>query len=68
MKTNRDLVLSEPASWGALKVPAGAAVIFVKGQGGGYALRDPKQYGMNLHDAKYRYAWVPADAVEGAGK
>ena len=63
MKTNRDLTLCEPASWGTLHVPAGADVIFVKGNGGGYALRNPKQYGMNEHDAKYRYAWVPADAV-----
>jgi hypothetical protein len=61
MKTNRDLKLS--THFQSIDVPAGATVIKVEGQGGGYALLDPAKYGLNAHDARHRYVWVPADAV-----
>ena len=62
MKTNRDLHLT--SLYWSIHVPKGAPVIQVAGNGGGYALRDPRPYGVNDHDATYRYAWVPADAVD----
>lgn len=68
MKTNCDLVItSSPACSPRyqIKVPAGAAVIHVAGQGGGYAVSRPQDYGANPHDAAHYYFWIAADAVEG---
>ena len=62
MQTNRDLKCS--SHYWSLNVPRGAPVIHVAGNGGGYALKDPRPYGLNDHDAACRYVWVPADAVE----
>lgn len=63
MKTKRPLILT--SYYWALEVPAGADVVFVKGDGGGYALRDPRLYGLNDHGATYRYVWVRAEDMEG---
>lgn len=63
MKTNRALHIVD--HYWAIDVPAGVDVIFVKGDGGGYALKDPRPYGVSEHDHRYRYAWVPKDAVSG---
>lgn len=71
MKTARDLEL-KGLYWNIF-VPAGAAVVEVTSKGKpdqkgpgrshGFALRSPEKYGVNSHDAKYRYVWIPADAV-----
>ena len=67
MKTNRTLQLtSSPACHPryTIDVPAGADVINVPRQGGGYALKNPALYGVNSHDAQHYYSWVPADSIE----
>lgn len=72
MKTTRDLeIMSSPACSPqyVVRVPAGATVIAVPHNGGrktptGYALDRPQDCGVNAHDAKHYYFWVPTDAVE----
>lgn len=68
-RTTRDLQLT---LWGAaVTLPKGTAVTLVKGgsgtEGDVYAVRDTallvKLTG-NRHDPRYRYAFVPTDAVE----
>lgn len=50
-------------------LPAGAAVVFVEGNGGGFALASTQlliELTGNTHDPVYRYAWIPAQRVNGA--
>jgi len=71
MKTNRDLNITSGLACHpqyTIHVPMGAAVIPVPHNGGlktptGYALDKPQEFGVNYHDAKHYYFWVPADAV-----
>jgi hypothetical protein len=58
MKTNRPIELGDGTT-----VPAGAAVIFVRGYG--YAIRDPHLYGIDKHVAAYHYVFVQPIAVDG---
>lgn len=68
MKTNRELNI--PVGSGIkleYTYPAGARVIETPPSGSGeklYAIANPAKYGCNQHDAKHRYMWVPADAVD----
>ena len=62
--TNRDLPMH---LWGTdVVIPKGTQVMHIKGTGGGYAVRNIEllaELTGNTHDPKYRYAWVPDDAV-----
>ena len=68
LTTTRDLRLKD--HYWDIAVPAGAAVVEVSeatAEGerriNGYALAEPTKYGISAHDAEYRWAWVPTDAV-----
>lgn len=67
MKTNREITQEYPTASGLmLTVPAGVEVMFVEGNGGGYAVKntaDLIKAGAWEHDTQHRYFYVPADAV-----
>jgi ribosomal protein L24E len=49
-----------------ITIPQGSSVIFVPGNGGGYALASIKQLrelSNNDHDPKYRYCWLNENDV-----
>lgn len=52
-----------------ITLPEGAAVVWVEGNGGGFALASTKlliKLTGNTHDPVYRYAWVNREQVNGA--
>lgn len=70
-KTNRDIHFPENRMYPAFTIPQGTVVTLIKGASGTegdlWAVRDAKlimDLTGNTHDPKYRYTWVPADAVE----
>jgi hypothetical protein len=71
-RTSRDIDFPETRECPAFTLPKGASVVLVKRadgiKGDLWAVRDAKIImGLtgNTHDPKYRWTWVPDDAVEG---
>ena len=72
-RTSRDIEFAQTRQYPAFTLPKGTAVVLVKGadglKGDLWAVRDHtlivKLTG-NSHDPKYRWTWVPEDAVEPA--
>lgn len=70
LRTSRDLHFPESRMYCAFTLPKGTPVVLIKNASGTegdlYAVRDAKtimDLTGNTHDPKYRYVWVPADAV-----
>lgn len=65
MQTNREITQKFPAGGHFdVTIPAGAEVIFVDGEGSGYAVKHPEKYGACPHDSRHYYFYIPAEAVK----
>ena len=66
MKTKQDITVR--GLYGEYNVPKGTEIIEVKASGSHFyavaSQADAIKCGMSAHDAKYRYLYVPKDAVD----
>lgn len=64
MQTKSGYTEYKPSVGYAVTIPAGTRVVKVDGNGGGYAVENPRLLGVNDHDATHYWFWVPAEIVE----